>query len=151
MAKKQAARNCFQCADRPVGSHGCICGPQLEFYNWADQIHEVVFLEPRLQTSPINHALATTNASFSSGLVPTRLTLPTQAQAANSQDSHEWRLPTTSHFILGTIISLFSCCLQIPLQAMRTTAGNHRAQWQNSYCVAVSSCAFSSTIRFHSN
>lgn len=51
-------------------------------------------------------------------------------------------LPRTLCFIPGSILSPSSCCLKIPLQETRTTAGNHRAQWQKSYCVAVCSCAF---------
>lgn len=88
------------------------------------------FLTPDCRCPPSTALQQQRSSSFSSGLVPTQLTLPTQAQAVNPQDSREWRLPTSSSFILGGILSSSSCCLQIPPQEMRTTAGNRRAQWQ---------------------
>lgn len=92
------------------------------------------------------------SSSFSSGLVPTRLTLPTQARAVNSQDSHEWRLPRTLPLMLATILSPFSCRLQILLQAIRTTPGNPKAQWQNaSVWLSPPVHSLSWYVRFHSN
>lgn len=80
--QQQIARNCFW----TMGFCGFICAPRLDFNIWADQTHEAVFLDPRLQTPSVYKALATTNGSFSSGLVPAQLTLSITVQVVNSQD-----------------------------------------------------------------
>lgn len=114
------------CVHRPMSFHGVIRAPQLDFYNWADQIHEAGSFDP--PPPPIADILHPPcagykgEAPFSSGLVPIQLTLATQARAINSQ--HRARpFPSTSS-------SPSFCCLQIPQQAIHPTAGNHRAPWQ---------------------
>ncbi len=110
------------------------------------------FSTPDCRRSPSTMLWLQRSSSFSSGLVPTQLTLPTQAQAVNSQDRHEWRLPRTLPFILATILSPFSCRLQIPLQAIPTTAGNHQAQWQKATVwLSPPALSLSRYVRFHSN
>lgn len=92
--------------------HGLIFTPQLDFYNWADQIHEAVSLDPRLQTSPIYYALATEEQLLWFRISSDSTHFAHPSWAVNSQDSHEWGLPKTLYFILGTILYPFSCLLK---------------------------------------
>lgn len=129
-----------------------LCPLNLTFTTEQTKSMKRSFLSPDCTCSPSTVLWLWRSSSFSSGLVPTWSTLPNEARAVNSQDCHEWRLPRTFPFILGTILSPFSCCLQIPLQAIRTTAGNHQAQGQKAAVwLSPPVHSLSRYVRFHSN